>query len=72
MTNQVPDGITVTTPDPTKAGSGEALAMPIPEPEPISTNPSKGAKERLGDRIFRSLAEGSGILIVALIAAIGV
>ena len=72
MTNQVPDGITVTTPDPTKAGSGEALAMPVPEPEPISTNPSKGAKERLGDRIFRGLAEGSGILIVALIAAIGV
>lgn len=26
---------------------------------------------RLGDRIFRGLSEGSGILIVALIAAIG-
>ncbi|MEN4477403.1 phosphate ABC transporter permease subunit PstC [Mycolicibacterium cosmeticum] len=72
MTNKVPDGITVTTPNPADAGSGEVLASPIPEPEPISTNPSKGAKVRLGDRVFRGLAEGSGILIVALIAAIGV
>ena len=72
MTNQVPDGITVTTPNPADAGSGEVIASPIPAPEPISTNPSKGAKVRLGDRIFRGLSEGSGILIVALIAAIGV
>jgi phosphate transport system permease protein len=63
----------VTTPDPGDAGSGEALAAPTPAPEPISTDPSRGtAKVRLGDRIFRGLAEGSGILIVALIAAIGV
>jgi phosphate transport system permease protein len=53
------------------AGSGEAMAAPFPEPEPISTNPSKGSKVRPGDRIFGALAQGSGILIVVLIAAIG-
>ncbi|WP_019970510.1 phosphate ABC transporter permease subunit PstC [Mycobacterium sp. 141] len=73
MTDRGPDGTTVTTPDPADSGSGEALAAPVPEPEPIATEPSHGAaKVRLGDRIFRGLAEGSGILIVALIAAIGV
>jgi phosphate transport system permease protein len=72
MTDRVTDGMTVTTPDPTGAGSGEAIAAPFPEPDPISTNPSKGGKVRLGDRVFRGLAEGSGILIVVLIGAIGV
>ena len=72
MTDRVTDGIAVTTPDPTQAGSGEAIAAPHPEPEPISTNPNKGGKTRLGDKVFRGLAEGSGILIVVLIAAIGV
>lgn len=63
----------MTTPDPADSGSGEAIAAPTPAPEPISTDPSRGAaKVRLGDRVFRGLAEGSGILIVALIAAIGV
>lgn len=62
----------MTTPNPADSGSGETLASPHPEPAPISTDPSKGAKVRLGDRIFRGLAGGSGILIVALIAAIGV
>ncbi len=65
------DGVSVTTPNPSDAGSGEVIASPFPEPDPISTNPSKGGKVRPGDRIFRWLAEGSGILIVALIAAIG-
>ncbi|MDF2826822.1 MAG: pstC2 [Mycobacterium sp.] len=72
MTDRVTDGMTVTTPDPTGAGSGEAIAAPFPEPDPISTNPNKGGKVRLGDRVFRGLAEGSGILIVVLIGAIGV
>ncbi|OMC11949.1 phosphate ABC transporter permease subunit PstC [Mycolicibacterium fortuitum] len=71
MTTRGPDGTIVTTPNPADSGSGETLASPHPEPAPISTNPSKGAKVRLGDRIFQWLAEGSGILIVALIAAIG-
>src|SRR4051794_31506823 len=66
------DRVDVTTPNPADAGSGEALASPFPEPAPISTDPSKNARVRLGDRIFRGLAEGSGIFIVVLIAAIGV
>jgi phosphate transport system permease protein len=57
-------------PNPAGAGSGEVIASPLPNPAPISTNPSRGAKVRLGDRIFRGLSEGSGILIIALIGAI--
>ncbi|MDT5113818.1 MAG: phosphate transport system permease protein [Mycobacterium sp.] len=66
------DRVDVTIPNPADAGSGEVIASPFPAPEPISTDPSKGAKVRLGDKVFRGLAEGSGILIVVLIAAIGV
>ena len=58
-------------PNPADAGSGEVIASPFPEPAPISTDPSRNAKVRLGDRIFRFLAEGSGLLIVVIIAAIG-
>ncbi|WP_094288734.1 phosphate ABC transporter permease subunit PstC [Mycobacterium lehmannii] len=65
------DRLEVTIPNPSDAGSGEALASPFSEPTPISSNPSRNAKERVGDRIFRGLAEGSGAFIVALIAAIG-
>jgi phosphate transport system permease protein len=65
------NGMTVTTPNPIGAGSGEVIASPVPTPGPISTNPAKGAKVRLGDRIFGGLATGAGVLIVALIAAIG-
>ncbi|MEZ0340516.1 phosphate ABC transporter permease subunit PstC [Mycobacterium sp. pV006] len=65
------DGTSVTIPNPADSGSGEALAAPFPEPTPISTDPAKNAKVRFGDRIFRILAEGSGVLIVAIIAAIG-
>lgn len=71
MTDKVSDGTTVTTPNPADAGSGGALAAPFPHPESTPTNPSKHAKVRIGDRIFRGLAEGSGILIVVIIAAIG-
>ena len=66
------DRLDVTTPNPADAGAGEVIASPFPEPTPISTNPSKGAKVRLGDKIFRGLAEGAGILVVVIIAAIGV
>jgi len=58
-------------PDPSDAGSGAALAAPFPEPTPVPTDPSRNAKERLGDRIFRLLSEGAGVLIIVLIAAIG-
>ena len=66
------DGTSVTIPDPMGAGSGEALAAPHPEPTPLSTDPSRHGVVRLGDRIFRGLAESSGVFIVALIAAIGI
>lgn len=69
------DRVDVTTPNPlpnpTDAGSGAAMAAPFPGPEPIPTNPSGNTKVRIGDRIFRGLSEGAGILIVAIIAAIG-
>jgi phosphate transport system permease protein len=65
------DRLDVTTPNPADAGSGEVIASPFPEPAPISTDPSRNAKVRIGDRIFRGLAEGSGVLIVVIIAAIG-
>ena len=66
------DGNSVTIPNPTDSGSGAAMAAPFPEPTPVSTNPGHNAKVRLGDRIFRGLAEGSGILVIAIIAAIGI
>lgn len=72
MTDKVSDGIDVTTPHPTGAGSGETLASPFGEPDPISTNPNRGGRIRMGDRIFRGLSEGAGIFIVVLIGAIGV
>ena len=64
------NGMTVTTPNPTGAGSGEVIASPVPSSEPITTNPSKGAKVRLGDRIFGGLAQGAGVTVVVLIGAI--
>jgi phosphate transport system permease protein len=47
------------------------VAAPFPEKPLIPTNPSRNAKVRVGDRVFRALSEGSGILVIALIAAIG-
>jgi phosphate transport system permease protein len=60
----------VTEDNPVNAGSAEALAQPFSSSPPVSTNPSRNAKVRLGDRIFRVLSQGSGILIVVLIGAI--
>jgi phosphate transport system permease protein len=61
----------VTTPNPAGAGSGEVVAAPVLEPPPKPTLPWGNTKPRLGDRLFRGLSEGSGVLIVVLIAAIG-
>jgi phosphate transport system permease protein len=61
----------VTTPNPADAGSGAVVAAPFPESPVVPISPWGDAQPRLGDRIFRRLAEGSGILIVALIFAIG-
>src|ERR1700759_4504607 len=65
------DGNFVTTPNPTDAGSGEvvaasAIARRLP-PALRWDNTQPGH----GERLFRRLSEGSGVLIVVLIAAIG-
>jgi phosphate transport system permease protein len=65
------DGVDVTTPNPADAGSGEVIAEPAPQPPTTPTDLSRHAKVRWGDRVFRWLSEGSGILIIALIVAIG-
>lgn len=62
----------MTTPNPADAGSGQVIAAPFPEPVLAPTRPWGSGKPRLGDRLFRGLAEGSGVLIVVVIAAIGV
>lgn len=61
----------MTTPDPAGAGSGEVVAAPFRQPAVIPTLPWGHTKPRRGDRLFRGLSEGSGVLIVVLIAAIG-
>lgn len=64
------DGNTVTTPNPADTGSGEVVAAPLrwPAPGPLLWGSAKPSR---GDRMFRGLSEGSGVLIVVLIAAIG-
>ena len=61
----------MTTPDPSAAGSGAVVAAPFPESPVTPISPWGHAKPRVGDRIFRGLAQCSGVLIVVLIAAIG-
>ncbi len=61
----------MTTPNPADAGSGAVVAVPFPEPPVVPLSPWGITRPRLGDRIFRRLSEGSGVLIVVLIAAIG-
>jgi phosphate transport system permease protein len=61
----------VTTPNPADAGSGAVVAAPFPESPVVPISPWGDTRPRLGDRIFRRLAEGSGVLIVVLIVAIG-
>jgi phosphate transport system permease protein len=61
----------VTTPNPADTGSGEVVGAPLrwPAPAPLLWG---NAKPSRGDRMFRGLSEGSGVLIVVLVAAIGV
>lgn len=61
----------MTTPQPADAGSGAVVAMPTPESPVVPLSPWGQAPPRAGDRVFRGLAQGSGVLIVALIVAIG-
>src|SRR5262249_38898293 len=65
------DRITVTTPNPADAGSGAVVAAPFPESPVVPISPWGYTQPRLGDRIFRKLAESSGVLIVILVVAIG-
>jgi phosphate transport system permease protein len=62
----------VSTPNPAGAGSAGVVAAPILQPAPAPLSPWGKAKPPLGDRVFRGLAEGSGVLIVILIGAVGV
>lgn len=61
----------MTTPNPADAGAGEVVATPFPEPPVVPISPWGEGTSHLGDRVFRRLAEGSGVLIVVLIASIG-
>lgn len=65
------DGITVTQPNPSAAGSGAVVAAPLPESPVVPISPWGRAQPRLGDRVFRRLAQASGVLVVVLIAAVG-
>ena len=58
------------TPNPADTGSGEFVAAPPrwPAAAPLLWGSAKPSR---GDRMFRGLSEGSGVLIVVLIAAIG-
>ncbi|MDI3313665.1 MAG: phosphate ABC transporter permease subunit PstC [Mycobacterium sp.] len=62
----------MSTPNPADAGSADVVAVPVLQPAPTPLSPWGKAKPPLGDRIFRALAAGSGVLIVVLIGAIGV
>src|ERR1700728_875964 len=64
------DGNTVTTPNPADTGSGGGVAAPPRWPAPAPLLWGSGKPSR-GDRMFRGVSEGSGVLIVVLIAAIG-
>ncbi len=62
----------MTTPNPAGAGSGQVVAAPFFEPTVMPISPWGRGKARLGDRVFRAVSQGSGVLVVTLIAAIGV
>jgi len=58
-------------PNPADAGSGAVVAAPFPEPPVVPISPWGRGQPQVGDRVFRRLAQASGALMVALIAAIG-
>jgi phosphate transport system permease protein len=61
----------VTTPTPAGAGFGQVAASSLAPPV-APTLPWGNTRPRMADRLFRALADGSGVLIVVLVAAIGV
>lgn len=60
----------MTTPNPADAGSGAVVAAPFPEAPVVPISPWGKGRPHVGDRIFRRLAQGSGVLTVATITAI--
>lgn len=60
----------MTTPNPIDAGSGAVVAAPFPESPVVPISPWGRARPHVGDRIFRWLAQGSGLFIVVVIGAI--
>lgn len=58
-------------PNPNDAGSGAVVAAPFPESPVVPTSPWGYSRPHAGDRLFRRLAQGSGLLVIALIIAIG-
>ena len=62
----------MTASPPADAGSGHVVAASFPEPKLTPARPRGTTTARLADRLFRAVSVGSGVLIVALIAAIGV
>ena len=60
----------MTTPNPADTGSGEVVAAPLrwAAPGPLLWGSAKPSR---GDRMFRGLSEGSGVLIVILVSSIG-
>jgi len=62
----------VTTPNPADAGSGDVVAAASLEPTATRSLSWANSKTGRGERLFHGLSEGSGVLIVVLIAAIGV
>jgi len=64
--------VTDQLPDPADAGSADVIATPFPHPPGAGSGLSGQVKVRVGDRVFRALAGGSGVLVIALIAAIGI
>ena len=60
----------MTTPNPIDAGSGAVVAAPFPESPVVPISPWGRSRPHVGDRIFRRLAQASGLFIVAVIVAI--
>lgn len=61
----------MTTPNPADAGAAGVVAAPFRRPRITPISPWGRTKPSAGDRISRRLAQAAGVLIVALVAAIG-
>lgn len=60
----------MTTPNPIDAGSGAVVAAPYPDKQVTPTSPWGQGRPHVADRIFRRLAQSSGVVIIVVIAAI--